>query len=166
MNRVTFETALRLDELGIPAPYSEYCEIRDAYALNEFSFLESSGNKEVTVGRGDFIKDYLRSTFDSSDNRCTPQNMISAPTLDEARDFLRECYGVYLNILPYWDITRGSETYGKTLFMLYGHSLESVEQGKCVDGSFTADYSHYDDYEVALEDLINLAIDKINCGEA
>ena len=66
MKRVTFETALRLDELGIPAPYSEYCEIRDAYALNIFSFLESSGNKEVTVGRGDFIKDYLKSTFDSS----------------------------------------------------------------------------------------------------
>ena len=165
MKRVTFETALRLEELGMPAPYSEYCEIRDAYALNEFSFLESSGNKEITVVRGDFIKDYLRSTLDSSDDRCIPQNMISAPTLDEARDFLRECYGVYLSILPYWDAW-GSDAYGKTHFMLHGYSLDSVKQGKCFDGSFTADCSHYDDYDAALEDLINLAIDKINCGEA
>ena len=165
MKRVTFETALRLDELGFAAPYSEYCEVRDAYALNEFSFLESSGNKEITVSRGDFIKDFLKSTFDSSDDRCVPQNMISAPTLDEARDFLRECYGVYLSVLPYWDAW-GSDAYEKTHFMLHGYSLESVKQGKCFDGSFTADCSHYDDYEVALEDLINLAIDKINCGEA
>ena len=165
MKIVTFETALRLEKLGIPAPYSEHCEIRDAYALNEFSFLDSSDNKEITVGRGDFIKDYLKSTFDSSDDRCIPQNMISAPTLDEARDFLRECYGVYLNIIPYWDAW-GFDTYGKIHFMLYGYSLVSVKQGNCFDGSFTADCSHYDDYEVALEDLINLAIDKINCGEA
>ena len=50
--------------------------------------------------------------------------------------------------------------------MLHGYSLDSVKQGKYFDGSFTADCSHYDDYEVALEDLISLAIDKINCGEA
>ena len=164
MKRVTFETALRLDGLGMPPPYSEDCEVRDAYALNEFSFLDLS-NKDITVVRGDFIKDYLKSTFDSSDDRCIPQNMISAPTLDEARDFLRECYGVYLNILPYWDAW-GDDAYGKTHYMLHGYSLESVKQGNCFDGSFTADCSHYDDYEVALEDLINIAIDKINCGEA
>ena len=60
MKIVTFETALRLDEMGIPPPYPEYCEIRDAYALNEFSFLDSSNNKEITVGRGDFIEDFAR----------------------------------------------------------------------------------------------------------
>ncbi len=38
MKRVTFEAALRLENLGIPAPYSEHCEIRDAYALSEFSY--------------------------------------------------------------------------------------------------------------------------------
>lgn len=165
MKRVTFETALRLDGLGMPAPYSEYCEVRDAYALNEFSFLESLSNKVITVSRGDFIKDYLKSTFDSPDDRCIPQNMISAPTLDEARDFLRECYGVYLSILPYWDAW-GDDAYGKTHYMLHGYSLESVKQGNCFDGSFTADCSHYDDYEVALEDLINIAMDKIDCGKA
>ena len=163
MTRVGFDLALKLDNLGIDAPYSEYCEIRDAYALKEFEFFGS--DSKVSVGRGDLIKNYKKYTVDSDDPECKPENMISAPTLDEARDFLRECYGVYLNILPYWDAW-GDDAYGKTHFMLHGYSLDSVKQGKCFDGSFTADCSHYDDYDVALEDLINLAIDKINCGEA
>lgn len=164
MKKVTFDVAKKLFDLGFPAPYSEDCICRDAYAVREFEYSPSFSDSIITAKRGSLIVDYK--FIWSEDMRCTASAMISAPDLYETVEFLRKLYGVYLSVDPYWMSSDYSlDGSVKFRFRPLGYSKKSILSEQSLEGSFASDLLHYRDYKQALEELINLSIEKINCGE-
>lgn len=164
MKKVTFDIAKKLFDLGFPAPYSADCTCRDAYVVREFDYSPSFSDSIITAKRGSLIVDYK--FIWSEDMRCTASAMISAPDLYETVEFLRKQYEVHLSVTPYWMssdyLLDGSV---KFRFRPLGFSKKSALDEQSLEGSFASDLPHYCDYEEALEELINLSIEKINCGE-
>jgi hypothetical protein len=163
MKKVTFDIAKELFKLGFPAPYSAECTCRDAYVVRGFEYSPSFSDSVITAKDGSLIVDYK--FIWSEDMRCTASAMISAPDLNETIEFLRKQYSVYLSVGPYWRSSEGSPGDLSVKFRPLGYSKKSVLDEHSLEGSFASDLPHYYDYEKTLEELINLSIEKINCGE-
>lgn len=141
---------------------TDYCSYKFSKALKECGFneLTNSFYDEASVRQGEFE---VVPTYAKFNEVCkTPGcECVSAPTLWHAQKWLREKWGIHVDVCPYSDYSTDADGNVCDRWDFWGFDLYAVVGGeKMVD-----DDGEYDSYEQALSEGISATLDLIKEGE-